>query len=144
MAVIQVESAFHANAVSPKNAQGLMQVMPATAQRFGIQDPMEPRGNLVAGMKYLRWLLSYFRGDVTLSLAAYNAGENRVVAYKGIPPYPETQAYIRRIRAYYPTMRHPFDPQFSARSGRPWPEPVGAELVLTGGAVAERGIHPHN
>jgi len=128
LAVIQVESAFHADAISPKNARGLMQVIPATAQRFGIDEPMEVRGNLLAGMRYLRWLLSYFRGDVTLSLAAYNAGEKRVVEYRGIPPYPETQAYVRRVQSYYPAKHHPFDPQVSAQSGRPWPELAEADL----------------
>ena len=116
LAVIQVESAFHADAVSPKNAQGLMQVIPATAERFGISTPMDVRDNLIAGMKYLGWLLSYFQGDVTLSLAAYNAGEKRVMDYKGIPPFPETVAYVQRIQTYYPIRHHPFDPRLAARS----------------------------
>jgi soluble lytic murein transglycosylase-like protein len=114
LAVIAVESAFHPKAVSPKGALGLMQLMPATAQRFGIDDATAVRDNLRGGMDYLRWLLSLFRGDVTLAVAAYNAGENRVLRHGGVPPIAETQDYVRRIHRYYGAARHPFDPAVAA------------------------------
>lgn len=107
LAVIEVESAFQPQAISPKNAQGLMQLIPETADRFGVQDIMDPTQNLRGGMAYLRWLLAFFQGDVLLALAGYNAGENTVVKYQGIPPYPETQAYVARIVQRYGSERHP-------------------------------------
>lgn len=110
LAVIQAESAFQSNALSAKNAIGLMQVLPETGERFGVANLIDVKENLTAGMRYLRWLLSHFRGDVSLTLAAYNAGENRVASYNGIPPFAETQNYIRRIRSVYVAERHPYDP----------------------------------
>jgi hypothetical protein len=97
LAVVQVESNYNANARSEKNAQGLMQLIPETATRFGVTDVWDPEQNLRGGMAYLRWLLNYFDGDTRLALAGYNAGENAVLRHRGIPPYPETQAYVRRI-----------------------------------------------
>jgi soluble lytic murein transglycosylase-like protein len=97
LAVIEVESNFNPQAQSPKNAQGLMQLIPATAERFGVRDVWDPEQNLRGGMSYLRWLLGQFRGDVRLALAAYNAGEGAVWAHNGIPPFPETQDYVTRI-----------------------------------------------
>lgn len=110
LAVIQAESNFDVSAKSPKNAQGLMQLIPATAERFGINNPQDPAQNLRGGMAYLRWLLAFFRGDVALALAGYNAGEGAVERYRGIPPYAETIAYVQRIRTLYPIPTHPFDP----------------------------------
>ncbi len=98
-AVIQTESQFDARAVSSVGAQGLMQLMPATARRFGVSDPFDPRQNIFGGVRYLRWLLNKFGGDMTLASAGYNAGENAVVRYGGVPPYKETQGYVRRIMA---------------------------------------------
>jgi hypothetical protein len=98
-AVIAVESEFDQWAVSSKGAQGLMQLMPATARRFGVTDPFDARQNIFAGAKYLRILLDQFRGDVALALAAYNAGENAVVRYRGVPPYRETRGYIDKVQA---------------------------------------------
>jgi Transglycosylase SLT domain/Sel1 repeat len=114
LAVIQQESAFDPNAQSPKNAQGLMQLIPETAERFGVKNAFEPLENVRGGMAYLRWLLSYFKGDVSLVLAAYNAGEGTIDKYKGVPPFAETLAYVQRIRALYPFDRHPFDAKASA------------------------------
>lgn len=108
LAVIAVESAFQADAVSPKNAQGLMQLVPATAERFGVRDAFDVTQNLKGGMRYLRWLIESFEGDLTLALAAYNAGEAAVERYGGVPPYPETQAYVKKLRRLYPRVRHPF------------------------------------
>ncbi len=113
VAIIQHESNFDPNARSPKDAKGLMQLIPETAERFAVTDPLDPLENIRGGMSYLRWLLGYFRGDVSLVLAAYNAGEGAVDKYKGIPPFPETLAYVQRIRALYPIDRHPFDPKAS-------------------------------
>jgi hypothetical protein len=116
LAVIKVESGFQPGAVSPKNARGLMQLIPETAARFGVTDPFAVEENLQGGMRYLRWLLSYFRGNVTLALAAYNAGEGRVDDYHGVPPFPETRDYVQRVHLYYPALTHPFDPHIVAAS----------------------------
>jgi soluble lytic murein transglycosylase-like protein len=106
-AVIAVESGFQTAALSPKNAQGLMQLIPETATRFGVTNAFDPTQNLEGGMGYLRWLLRRFDGDVTLALAGYNAGENAVLAHGGVPPYRETQDYVAKIRRYYPSRQHP-------------------------------------
>jgi hypothetical protein len=97
LAVIQVESNFNPQALSPKNAQGLMQLIPATAERFGVSDVWNPEDNIRGGMAYLRWLLDHFEGDITLALAGYNAGEGAVARHGGIPPYAETQAYVQKV-----------------------------------------------
>jgi len=99
LALIQVESNFNPSAHSPKDARGLMQLIPATAQRFGVTDIWDPVQNMRGGMAYLRWLLDHFNGNRKLALAAYNAGEGAVQRHGGIPPYPETQAYVQRIIA---------------------------------------------
>ena len=98
-AVIKVESAFDQWAVSSKGAQGLMQLMPFTARRFGVSASFNARQTIFAGTRYLRILLDRFQGDVDLALAGYNAGENAVRRYGGIPPYRETRNYVRKVRA---------------------------------------------
>jgi len=97
LAVVEAESNFNPHALSPKNAQGLMQLIPSTAERFGVDDVWDPEQNLRGGMAYLRWLMKSFGGDVRLVLAAYNAGEGAVERYGGIPPYAETEGYVTRI-----------------------------------------------
>ena len=97
LALIEAESNFNPRALSPKNAQGLMQLIPATAERFGVQDAWDPEQNLRGGMAYLRWLLAHFKGNVQLALAGYNAGEAAVERHGGIPPFAETRAYVTRI-----------------------------------------------
>jgi len=110
MAVIQAESGFNPSALSPKNAQGLMQLIPATAERFGVKDIWDPEQNIRGGTAYLHWLLRHFSGKVEWALAAYNAGERTVEQYQGVPPYKETQSYVKRILASYQKTIHPIPP----------------------------------
>ncbi|HEV2833848.1 MAG TPA: lytic transglycosylase domain-containing protein [Pyrinomonadaceae bacterium] len=106
-AVIWQESKYAPAARSHAGAQGLMQLMPATAKRFGCDDPNDPQENIEAGTKYLRWLLKRFSGNVELALAGYNAGEGAVDKYNGIPPYNETQNYVKIISKRYGKIYHP-------------------------------------
>ena len=96
-AIIHAESAFNPRAVSRVGAQGLMQLMPATAERFGVSDAFDASQNIRGGVKYLAWLLKRFNGNVTLAAAGYNAGEGAVDKYDGVPPYKETQRYVERV-----------------------------------------------
>ena len=118
LAIAGTESAFNPQAVSPKNAQGLMQLIPETAERFNVRKPLDPEQNVRGGLAYLRWLLAYFEGNVTLAAAAYNAGEGAVDRYTGIPPYPETRAYVGRILQVFKKEIHPFDASITAPSPR--------------------------
>jgi len=105
--VIWQESKYKPSAASHAGAQGLMQLMPAAAERFGCEDRNDPESNVKAGTKYLRVLLKRFDGNVTLALAAYNAGEGNVDKYDGVPPFGETQAYVRIITGRYGKNYHP-------------------------------------
>lgn len=100
-AIVQVESEYNPRARSRKGALGLMQLIPATAERFGVGDPYDPAQSLEGGVTYLKYLLDLFKGDVTLSLAAYNAGENSVFRQGGIPPFSETRNYVRKVKELY-------------------------------------------
>jgi soluble lytic murein transglycosylase-like protein len=99
-AVIHAESGYNPNAVSRKGASGLMQLMPGTARSLKVSNSFDPQDNVEGGVKYLRFLLDTFRGDVSLAVAAYNAGLNKVARYGGIPPYNETRTYVNRVLSY--------------------------------------------
>jgi soluble lytic murein transglycosylase-like protein len=109
--VIQVESNYNPLAVSNKGAQGLMQLIPSTARRFGVSDVFDPVDNITGGARYLQYLLDLYHNDYALALAAYNAGEGAVARYGGIPPYPETRNYVesvaRRLKGKQPAAADP-------------------------------------
>lgn len=104
-AVMRVESDFNPTVVSRAGAMGLMQLMPKTARSMGVSDPFDARQNILGGARYLRILANRFKGDLVLTVAAYNAGEGAVQKYKGIPPYKETQRYVRRVLKHYYSYR---------------------------------------
>jgi hypothetical protein len=114
-AIIKAESNFDAHALSRKGAQGLMQLMPGTAGRYAVTNAFDPERNIRGGVRHLRFLHDLFPGQISLALAAYNAGENVVLRYNGIPPYPETRLYVNRVLRYY---RHPDTRAAQATSGR--------------------------
>ena len=116
LSIITAESNFKVAAVSDKDAHGLMQLIPATAERFNVKNAYDASQNIKGGVRYLRWLLSYFRGDVTLAVAAYNAGEGAVNKYKGVPPYKETQAYVKKVLSLYHHKHHQFDTSIAIES----------------------------
>lgn len=106
LAIVRNESGFDPAAVSPKNAKGLMQLIPETAERFKVADAFDPEQNVRGGLAYLRWLLDRFDDDIALTAAAYNAGEGAVQRYDGVPPYPETREYVARVLGFYRASRH--------------------------------------
>lgn len=109
LAIIAVESNFDAKARSPKDAMGLMQLIPDTADRFNIANAYDAAQNIKGGIRYLRWLLSYYQGNVAFAAAAYNSGEKTVDRYKGVPPYPETRNYVKRVLDLYRQQSHPYE-----------------------------------
>jgi len=126
LAVIAVESNFEPKARSVKDARGLMQLIPQTATRFRVKNPFDATDNVRGGLAYLRWLLAYYEGRVAFAAAAYNAGEAAVDRYGGVPPYPETRDYVKRVQRYFGSEIHPFDagvvapsPMLSTTDSRP-------------------------
>jgi hypothetical protein len=128
VSIVRAESNFNPFAVSPKNAQGLMQLIPATAKRFGVRNLLDPQQNIEGGLAYLRWLLLRFDHDVVKTSAAYNAGEGAVDRHQGVPPFPETQAYVARILGFYLATRH-----------QPPPAPQGKAAPLKTARSSPRG-----
>jgi len=128
LAVIRTESNFNSQALSNKNAQGLMQLIPDTSARFNVKQPFIPEQNLRGGLAYLRWLLAYFEGDVSLVAAAYNAGEGAVNRYRGVPPYAETRGYVKRIISLFQREAHPYDARVTT------PSPALSLIRLTQGS----------
>jgi len=116
LSIITVESEFETKAQSPKSAMGLMQLIPATAERFNVKNAFNASQNIRGGIEYLRWLLSYYRGSIELATAAYNAGEKAVDRYLGIPPYPETREYVKRLKKLYLRRTHPYDEKITEPS----------------------------
>jgi soluble lytic murein transglycosylase-like protein len=126
--VIQVESNYNPGAVSPKGAQGLMQLMPDTAKRFGVPDSFDPVENIQGGAKYLKYLLDLYKGDYPRALAAYNAGEQAVAKYGGIPPYVETQNYVTQVQRRVDARRR----TDAAKTASAKPEPPKPETAAAG------------
>ena len=118
--VIRVESNYNPNAVSSAGAMGLMQLIPSTARRFGVNNTFHPEQNIEGGVRYLKYLMQLYKGDERLALAAYNAGEGAVARYKGIPPYPETQNYVYQVGKKLGQSR---EAEKKAKALKPQPKP---------------------
>jgi len=116
LSIIMAESNFKVKAKSNKDAHGLMQLIPATAERFNVKNAYDASQNIKGGVAYLRWLLSYYRGSVPLAVAAYNAGEGAVDRHQGIPPYRETRAYVKKVVGLYQSTQHRFDASITKAS----------------------------
>lgn len=141
-AIMHRESSFKRHAVSHKGARGLMQLMPATAARFGVRNIFEPRQNIEGGTRYMRFLLDLFDGDVRLALAGYNAGEGAVMKYgRRVPPYSETQEYVRRITQRYAMMRDPQTARVAPRLTRTQIATIKTTEKPLSGSLYERNVY---
>lgn len=123
LAVVAVESGFRKDAVSPKGARGLMQLMPGTAESLGVRDAFDPEENLDGGSRYLRWLVGLYGGDLEKALAAYNAGPGAVKRHNGVPPYRETRGYVRKVLEEYRASAEAGEKPRSPETGEPAERP---------------------
>ncbi len=139
-AMVRTESNYNPLAISSKGARGLMQLIPETGRRFGVQDFFDPRQNIEGGVRYIKFLLNMFDGNVDLSLAAYNAGENIVARLGRIPPYPETKNYVRKIRILYAKPYSYVTPSLEAVTAQT--SPVVSANPATSGPTAGAAIDP--
>ena len=135
--VIRVESNYNPNAVSSAGAMGLMQLIPSTARRFGVNNTFHPEQNIEGGVRYLKYLMQLYNGDERLALAAYNAGEGAVAKYKGIPPYPETQNYVYQVGKKLGQSREA-EKKAQALKAQPQPKP-GVQVPVIEKTVAADG-----
>jgi len=136
--MIHTESGFNRMAVSPKGALGLMQLIPATGARYGVTDFFDPRQNIEGGVRYMKFLLDKFKGDLDLSLAAYNAGENLVGRIGRIPPIPETLNYVRKVRARYGRVSMPAMPAIAAMTASAATVPAVGSVAGVVGPIQPR------
>ena len=130
-ALVRVESAYNPKAVSRKGAMGLMQLMPATARRLGVDDPFDPAQNVRGGMREFARLVNQYRGNLQFALAAYNAGEGAVSKYRGIPPYRETRNYVSRILTIYTGRPYRMTGSYRVRPVRMLTDPVSGSTMIT-------------
>jgi len=139
-AIIQAESAYNPLALSKAGAQGLMQLMPGTANQYGVTDSYNAAQNILGGVAYLRFLLDFFDGDIRLASAGYNAGENNVLKYAGVPPFAETQVYVKRVAQLYERYQGELaKAKLAAQTPAPanLPPVVGANLPIAAAAVGQ-------
>ncbi|MBI3393213.1 MAG: lytic transglycosylase domain-containing protein [Nitrospirae bacterium] len=140
-AIIRVESGYNATAVSRKGAQGLMQLMPGTARRMSVENPFDPAQNIEGGVRYFKYLMGLFAGNVPLSLAAYNAGEEAVKRYGGIPPYSETRDYVTKVLHYYRNPNSPLPATLVSSGPRRASRPI-FRVVSADGTVMYTDVPP--
>jgi soluble lytic murein transglycosylase-like protein len=141
-ALVRVESGYNPKAISHKGAMGLMQLMPSTARRLGVDDPFDPRQNVRGGMREFSRLVDQYRGNLQLALAAYNAGEGAVSKYRGIPPYKETRNYVSRILSLYTGRPYRVAGSYRAARVRMLTDPASGQTIITNqGTGGQTGSH---